>query len=904
MMAQAAVKDNKKPLKILFFMGHPGYARNFESMLVLLGKRGHTVFCCFDRSKTKKADETEIIDRIGKQYPNVTYRPAPQRRDSEWAALGRFLRLTIDYLRYLEPRYREAPKLRQRAASRVPDSVQRMLAWPLVRSPVLIRMLKRLLQWIERAIPPDGAAVEFIKTQEPDLVLVTPLVELGSTQADYIRAAKLLGKPSAFCVFSWDNLTNKGLLRDTPDLVTVWNEMQRSEAVELHRVPSANVEVTGASAYDHWFEWSARTTHKEFCENVGLPAERPLLLYLCSSPWIAPDEAEFVRRWVREIRKLGGKVLRSASILIRPHPLAGPEWTDLDLSGLGTVVVWPRGGVNPTNEDARADYYDSLYHSQAVVGLNTSAQIEAAVVGREVFTVLLPEYRETQEGTLHFRYLVEVNGGLLNIAESMDEHARQLVEALTGRTAPDERRRRFLEAFVRPHGLGVEATPLLIEAIEERGDRGDVEPSRVRLSQRLLRRMLAPLARMTHERARRRKGGGARPTKDRAAGWLRRTRAAKVTPARDPVQDARAVLSAVNGSANFFEETKILVADALDSGRPIVAGPWSSEVGFELLYWIPFLRWAVGLRSGTADRLVVLSRGGVAPWYSGIYSLYAEIFESTSPQDFLRSKLSEGPASPLTGRPKQKQLEISAFDRELIGRARRSLDLDEPAILHPSMIYSLYKRLAKERAVGRIEEISMYEQVPRLGLGEFEPVLPNEYVAVRFYFRPSFPDTQENRRAIDSIVHSIAETTNVVLLNTGIELDDHLDFYPEDSERIFRVDHLLRPSDNLAVQTRIMSHAQAFIGTYGGLAYLAPFVGVPSLAFYSNPEKIHRAHLQLAQSIFDEPGWGDLVVLDIRSTSLLGYLTTALSPNSGALPGYIPTPGGPRPSEPGRVGAR
>ena len=27
------------------------------------------------------------------------------------------------------------------------------------------------------------------------------------------------------------------------------------------------------------------------------------------------------------------------------------------------------------------------------------------------------------------------------------------------------------------------------------------------------------------------------------------------------------------------------------SGRPIVAGPWLGEVGFELLYWIPFLAW-------------------------------------------------------------------------------------------------------------------------------------------------------------------------------------------------------------------------------------------------------------------------------------------------------------------------
>ncbi len=27
------------------------------------------------------------------------------------------------------------------------------------------------------------------------------------------------------------------------------------------------------------------------------------------------------------------------------------------------------------------------------------------------------------------------------------------------------------------------------------------------------------------------------------------------------------------------------------SRQPIVIGPWTGEVGFELLYWIPFLEW-------------------------------------------------------------------------------------------------------------------------------------------------------------------------------------------------------------------------------------------------------------------------------------------------------------------------
>src|SRR5687767_8551319 len=48
---------------------------------------------------------------------------------------------------------------------------------------------------------------------------------------------------------------------------------------------------------------------------------------------------------------------------------------------------------------------------------------------------------------------------------------------------------------------------------------------------------------------------------------------------------------------------------------PIVVGPWTGEVGFELLYWIPFVRWACAEFGIDPRRLLVISRGGVGSWY-------------------------------------------------------------------------------------------------------------------------------------------------------------------------------------------------------------------------------------------------------------------------------------------------
>jgi hypothetical protein len=47
----------------------------------------------------------------------------------------------------------------------------------------------------------------------------------------------------------------------------------------------------------------------------------------------------------------------------------------------------------------------------------------------------------------------------------------------------------------------------------------------------------------------------------------------------------------------------------------ILVGPWTGEVGFELLYWIPFVRWVCQEYAVDPSRLLVLSRGGVSSWY-------------------------------------------------------------------------------------------------------------------------------------------------------------------------------------------------------------------------------------------------------------------------------------------------
>jgi hypothetical protein len=124
-------------------------------------------------------------------------------------------------------------------------------------------------------------------------------------------------------------------------------------------------------------------------------------------------------------------------------------------------------GGAPVDDEGREDYFESLYYSAAVVGITTSAFLEAAVVDRPVMSFHADDLRAEHEESLHFRHLADPEHGLLTMASSLEEHERQVARVLTGSTTDLLlRQRRFVDRFVRPRGRDVPATRIVADALE------------------------------------------------------------------------------------------------------------------------------------------------------------------------------------------------------------------------------------------------------------------------------------------------------------------------------------------------------------------------------------------------------------------------------------------------------
>ena len=448
--------------RVLFAMPYPGYLRYFDGVVRELARRGFEVELWFETTK-KQPEGLEAVQDVA----GVTVAGRLPKRADRYAGAARNARWTFDFLRYLDPRFAGSTYLRRRLATKLPGYL-RVLTRLETAPPRLVRRLIRLGLDVERALPTAPAFDRLVRDREPCLVVVSPLVTPASRLTDVVASARAAGIPSVAAIASWDNLTTKGLLRLLPDRVLVWNEAQVEEAVDLHLAPRDRLVATGAQPFDRWFERRPARSAEAFRERVGLPRDRPYLLFVGSTASISDPDAEirFVLEWLRALRTSDDPKIREIAVLVRPHPYNSQHWPDVDVSAFAPAAVWPRDGANPVNEGDRDDYFDSIHYATAAVGINTSAMLETAIQRKPVFSVALPEFDDTQSGTLHFKHLLPENGGFVRTATSLDEHVHQLGELLRDPDAARAELDGFVGSFLRPHGLDRACTPIVVDALE------------------------------------------------------------------------------------------------------------------------------------------------------------------------------------------------------------------------------------------------------------------------------------------------------------------------------------------------------------------------------------------------------------------------------------------------------
>jgi len=305
-----------------------------------------------------------------------------------------------------------------------------------------------------------------------------------------------------------------------------------------------------------------------------------------------------------------------------------------------------------------------------------------------------------------------------------------------------------------------------------------------------------------------------------------------------------------------------------NSPAPIIVGPWLSEVGYEALYWIPFLRWFTRHYDVHPDRIIVLSRGGVATWYDGIGARYVEQFDLVTPGEFAARNEARQRESD------QKQLTLSEFDDELLRRARARLGILTTALCHPSTMFQLLRQFwLGNDSLQSVLDYTEYQPAAAIASVDL-PTLPDTFVAVKFYTGRALMDTPRHRDQLRRLVERISCRYPVVALNTNLSLDEHADYVFQDVPGLITLDGWLTPQNNLAVQTEVIRRATRFVGTCGSLAWLAPMLGTDTLAVYADDHFL-TPHLYAARHAYNSMDAARFTPLDLAVLDQIDILQSA-----------------------------
>ena len=475
-------------MRFLFIVRQKKNVDTFQDVISLLLQAGHELTLAIQGS----VDQLRL-DGISRRFPPDAFQivRCPEGRGDPWRASAPLVRAARDWAQYLRPPYRHASKLRARAAHRLAKELGTEAALDVAGSLDALQgaRVRQTLERIEAAIPSDPLHEEFIQRHAPDVVLVTPGLHFGSAQTDFIKSARARGIAVWMLLFSWDNLSTKGALHAAPDLMFVWNDLQRREAMDLHDFPPQRVLVTGAPRFDEFFTLRNVVPRSEFFEPLGLDPSLPALLYVCSSRFIAERELPFIQSWLAALRGSSDPALRGCNVVVRPHPDValvdeGVETSIVNWSALPQAT----GFLQRPFDDSKAvvlrttyrtpqAFFECLHHAAGVVGLNTSAELEAGIAGRPVFTLLVHEPgADGQSNTLHFNYLLREHGGFVECAPDLPTHLAQLGTALTSVPDPSSIRR-FIDEFLRPAGGPV--SPMLAQTLIEQAAAVRLSPALV-----------------------------------------------------------------------------------------------------------------------------------------------------------------------------------------------------------------------------------------------------------------------------------------------------------------------------------------------------------------------------------------------------------------------------------------
>jgi len=219
-----------------------------------------------------------------------------------------------------------------------------------------------------------------------------------------IDEAKRRRIPSICIILSWDNLYSRGPLCRRPDVLMVWSEEMKQQAIEVHQFPAEWIRVVGALQFSFYETPVSEEELAHVRARIGLAPNEAYLAYICGARTSEYDVEDVLA--IIEILQTGQ--FKNLRIVVRPHP-QGSRAAYNALSDCGVLLD---NSLDLTSEESRPDAFDlgAIRHMASLLcgaefvvsSWGTTALLEACIFDRPAVqlrwmdSVMHRNQRETQ----------------------------------------------------------------------------------------------------------------------------------------------------------------------------------------------------------------------------------------------------------------------------------------------------------------------------------------------------------------------------------------------------------------------------------------------------------------------------------------------------------------------------
>ncbi len=316
---------------------------------------------------------------------------------------------------------------------------------------------------------PDAQIVNILKERTPRLVVVTNPMQ--QYEQPVFGAAQALGISTLGVVRSWDNLY-KGL-RLRPDVLAVWNPVNREEATRLMKYPLQKVEMIGSTQFDPYFDPEGVQSRAEFADALNLDPERPIITLATLGPFQHQYDETYLMDWLIEAIQ-NGIIPKESQLVCRLHPASRLEqflkYQRYDFVYLSWIEGYiPSLAWTMTKDDVHF-VGNLLRHSDVILSPGSTITIESAIFDTPTIVPIFHTYQPelgkiqfAQHLSTHFARLRDLD--LVPIIEKTDDLAAAINHALTDRSWYKAQREQLVRDYV--HFFDGKSTERLAKLIEK-----------------------------------------------------------------------------------------------------------------------------------------------------------------------------------------------------------------------------------------------------------------------------------------------------------------------------------------------------------------------------------------------------------------------------------------------------